>query len=250
MFLHVSLHCFPAGESGIGVNKRPSVHCSLAGVIKDWPALHRWKSCLWWDQRWGHRSIPVEVGVHGTPSWREEAMPFSAFLHRYMVPSLQADNLTGSSPLMQRWLDSSRQEQMPTVTDDPKGEESSVQPPSSQSAPVDSRKSEGQHLTSAGIGMCSTSLTSLSHGGQRGNATNAQHTSQESRCESQNETIAYLAQHSIFEHLPELQDDIREPKIWREGYEMRNIWMGTRGTVTPLHFDSMDNLFCQVAGAS
>jgi len=61
--------------------------------------------------------------------------------------------------------------------------------------------------------------------------------------------VAYLAQHSIFEQLPELAQDISDPEVWADGYERRNIWMGTRGTITPLHFDSLDNLFCQVAGA-
>ena len=61
--------------------------------------------------------------------------------------------------------------------------------------------------------------------------------------------IAYLAQHSIFEQLPGLADDIRDLDVWPDGYERRNIWLGTRGTITPLHFDSLDNLFCQVAGA-
>jgi Cupin-like domain len=60
--------------------------------------------------------------------------------------------------------------------------------------------------------------------------------------------VAYLAQHSIFEQVPELAEDVAEPELWQGGYAVRNLWMGTRGTVTPLHYDNLDNFFCQVAG--
>lgn len=61
--------------------------------------------------------------------------------------------------------------------------------------------------------------------------------------------VAYLAQHRLLEQLPELAADVEEPALWPEPCEVRNVWLGTRGTVTPLHFDSLDNFFCQVAGA-
>eukprot|EP00892_Ulva_mutabilis_P005356 jgi/Ulvmu1/3192/UM015_0233.1 len=65
----------------------------------------------------------------------------------------------------------------------------------------------------------------------------------------QGSRVAYVAQHRIFDQIPQLLEDVSAPRIWSKGYEVMNMWMGTRGTITPLHWDSMDNFFCQVAGA-
>lgn len=43
--------------------------------------------------------------------------------------------------------------------------------------------------------------------------------------------VAYLAQHRLLEQIPGLLDDIQEPSLWSKGYEVVNVWMGTRGTV-------------------
>lgn len=43
--------------------------------------------------------------------------------------------------------------------------------------------------------------------------------------------VAYLAQHRLFDQIPELLDDIQEPELWSKGFEVVNMWMGTRGTV-------------------
>ena len=62
--------------------------------------------------------------------------------------------------------------------------------------------------------------------------------------------IAYLAQHQLFEQIPELMDDIITPSLCEEaGPTHVNAWIGTGGTRTPLHFDSYDNLFVQVVGS-
>lgn len=44
-------------------------------------------------------------------------------------------------------------------------------------------------------------------------------------------SVAYMAQHRMFEQIPELLDDVLEPTLWNKGYEVMNMWMGTRGTV-------------------
>lgn len=44
-------------------------------------------------------------------------------------------------------------------------------------------------------------------------------------------SVAYMAQHRMFEQIPELLDDLSEPPLWTKGYEVMNMWMGTRGTV-------------------
>jgi hypothetical protein len=61
--------------------------------------------------------------------------------------------------------------------------------------------------------------------------------------------VAYLAQHALFEQLPRLQRDLRVPQYTECGQlEAINAWLGTAGTVTPLHHDSYDNLLTQVVG--
>jgi hypothetical protein len=61
--------------------------------------------------------------------------------------------------------------------------------------------------------------------------------------------VAYLAQHALFEQLPRLQQDLVVPEYTECGeLEGVNAWLGTAGTVTPLHHDSYDNLLTQVFG--
>jgi hypothetical protein len=274
--------------------------------------------------------MPIEIGVHGTPTWREEATTFSAFLERYIAPSLRADSSRESSHLMQKWLGS--RGQTSSAVDGPQPEGWSIQQEAKESQKItpaiETHQSEGWSIQRDANNLQNTPATSgdsqleglsfqqeestprrapaavsrarcgdqqsmsvnedtcgaeqredeTSHTAAGSEAAcgdqqsmslkrrelagvhepqtkhscavkNAQESSESGEGGVVGEAIAYLAQHSIFEHLPELQEDIREPKLWQEGYEVRNIWMGTRATVTPLHYDSMDNLFCQVAGA-
>ena len=58
--------------------------------------------------------------------------------------------------------------------------------------------------------------------------------------------VAYIAQHPLFDQLPSLLADFEQPELMGgEAVEM-NAWIGTRGTVTPLHYDSYDNFLAQV----
>ena len=65
--------------------------------------------------------------------------------------------------------------------------------------------------------------------------------------------VAYLAQHSLFAQFPDLCKDY-EPPLYASvadetgGITTVNAWLGTAGTVTPLHFDSYNNFFVQVVG--
>lgn len=62
--------------------------------------------------------------------------------------------------------------------------------------------------------------------------------------------VCYLAQHALFEQLPSLKNDFTPPRFCRLGVLRRtNAWLGTRDTVTPLHFDSYHNIFVQVGGS-
>jgi lysine-specific demethylase 8 len=61
-------------------------------------------------------------------------------------------------------------------------------------------------------------------------------------------SIAYLAQHPLLNQISNLHDDVPKTPFGLEPTNI-NIWLGTGGTRTPLHFDSYDNLFVQLVGA-
>jgi len=63
-----------------------------------------------------------------------------------------------------------------------------------------------------------------------------------------NDRIAYLAQHPLLNQIPALCNDIEMNPCGVRPTNV-NIWMGTGGTRTPLHFDSYDNLLVQLVGA-
>ena len=62
--------------------------------------------------------------------------------------------------------------------------------------------------------------------------------------------VGYLAQHHLFEQFPELLEDFGVPDYCEAGggCQKCNAWVGPAGTVTPLHFDSYDNLLTQICG--
>jgi len=70
------------------------------------------------------------------------------------------------------------------------------------------------------------------------------------QAEGEEKSVAYLAQHQLFEQIDDLKNDIILPsECGKSGPSHVNAWIGTGGTRTPLHFDSYDNLFVQVVGS-
>ncbi|GBN24144.1 Lysine-specific demethylase 8 [Araneus ventricosus] len=61
--------------------------------------------------------------------------------------------------------------------------------------------------------------------------------------------IGYLAQHNLFNQIPELFEDIEVPSYITNKDDVDvSVWFGPGGTVSPLHFDPKYNLLAQVIG--
>ncbi|XP_034174793.2 bifunctional peptidase and arginyl-hydroxylase JMJD5 [Osmia lignaria lignaria] len=73
---------------------------------------------------------------------------------------------------------------------------------------------------------------------------------------TKNDKVGYLAQHQLFDQIPELKEDFMVPEYCNFTDDVDdtvespdiNAWFGPMGTVSPLHFDPKNNLLCQVFG--
>jgi hypothetical protein len=61
----------------------------LNGAVDDWLALTRWRDLRGLTSRFGHRTLPVEIGTHMSSSWREEPMALADFIVRFVAPAVE-----------------------------------------------------------------------------------------------------------------------------------------------------------------
>lgn len=69
--------------------------------------------------------------------------------------------------------------------------------------------------------------------------------------------VEYLAQHNLFDQIPELHKDICTPEYCYGMNETTDAdidvdikaWLGPKGTISPMHIDEKHNLLCQVFGS-
>jgi lysine-specific demethylase 8 len=61
-------------------------------------------------------------------------------------------------------------------------------------------------------------------------------------------STAYLAQHHLLDQIPELLKDVGEAPTSVDSPAHINVWIGSGGTRTPLHYDSFGNMFVQLVG--
>jgi [protein]-arginine 3-hydroxylase / protease len=64
-------------------------------------------------------------------------------------------------------------------------------------------------------------------------------------------TVGYLAQHELFDQIPDLKNDICIPEYCcKQNTKPRlKAWLGPKGTISPLHTDPTHNLLSQVFGS-
>lgn len=67
---------------------------------------------------------------------------------------------------------------------------------------------------------------------------------------SESVEVGYLAQYDLFSHFTNLENDISSLDYLAvaDAEPVKHCWFGPGGTMSPLHHDRYENLFCQVAG--
>jgi hypothetical protein len=217
----------------------------LQGAMRAWRAMERWNDLEWLRAEFGDRIVPVELGTlgknaHGADAGMRDQIGLDETLGKYSN-DCQAGNLDLIVPIEIGKLgkyahgrfDSSERGTSVACLEGggPSGQGSAdgcSQPDRSQqgcSQPGCSQPGGGWSERLLPVReMIDLYLVNGATGG-----------------------VCYLAQHPLFDQLHALCNDFSVPKICSFGkLQHINAWLGSGGTVTPLHFDSYDNVLAQV----
>lgn len=235
----------------------------ITGAMSSWPALSRWQDLGYLSRVAGLRTVPVELGKHYlAEGWGQKLMLFADFVkHHVQQEASDADtqpdqtlpsSCSQASPL--RSAHSSELEQQAAASVLP----SLGCPHSHKAALVQPHVGRTQEHTGADQEAgCALShqaqLETRTRAGAQLQSLDRNHEAQEQVSSSSlpQAVSGYLAQHPLFDQIPDLRNDIQEPMYCALGEgEMQSInaWFGPAGTVTPLHHDPHYNLLAQVVG--
>ena len=212
----------------------------LTGLIEDWPARY---SRPWNDPEYllsrtfgGRRLVPVELGrSYVDEGWGQKIVTFGEFLRNHIDTTSVAPH-QGAPAQTARNQERRRTHAAAEQAGDP----SDPPPPAPPSPTTANRPAETTAAAAAAAAAPPPPPP------------------------AEPAALAYLAQHQLFDQLPQLRNDILIPDHCYTAppphptdpsqdqpeldAPLLNAWLGPPGTITPLHTDPYHNLLAQVVG--
>lgn len=244
----------------------------LLGTVDHWPAINGprcWKNLFYLKTVAGSRTVPVETGVHYlSPGSGQRLISLSEFINTYILNEPQLP-MTGTDNENYHQTQSQTQRTMATSGAIIKTEVMSS--PNSGIGIVKKSHSKSK-LNSSALNNNNNNNTSNAHGGADIDTDNDYDSDYSSEIHHSPRgphsshpahgptppprQVGYLAQHQLFDQIPELRNDFDTPDYCAllapedndRGEVVVNAWLGPQGTMSPLHHDPFHNLLVQVVG--